>query len=567
MKAKIFKTILSSALALMLLGTSVACDGDSGNESSSGGGEGAISVKMLVTGFVNLPTDENDPYRKWIKDNYNLDINLKTSGDLSGTAVTEFASNDKPDIVVFDSMDTYNMVKSQKVLLEDWTPYLSKMPNAQKIVNMKDADNPDGDSIAKQMLTQENKLGALWTVPDSPTWSLKIREDWAEEYRATTTGGEVNGLTYPAGNTATNGGEWQPLTPTDLIHFARWIKATKPGCYAFTSAGGKSSLGTLGNWLPLMWGTVAELPYGAYVKENNEVGFPVIDGTHQYYIDYLKQIVSEGLIDPAWYEQTWENKTKTKQGFIGIEWYPGSISTETQSYHTDVDTTNWWKTYNLPCAEGFDAGYMPLEGYVGKIICVSKRAALNASKMNAICEFLDDCLVYYDETTSTYVRPVGYDALRWGVGVEEGYVYQDIAGSTYKYLNTKDSDVYKFYRNTTEGAGAWDWGAWLATTKDGIVQGNTETVDALTVKVVEHNATTSAMKTKVQVGSALNLDSSVVKTLNTEQIRWEYGYVTGAANTTSYSVFLNNWKTKWGGNQLIAEAKSQFIDLGILIEG
>lgn len=568
MKAKTVKSIVSSALALMLLGSSVGCGGGGGGGASSstaGGNGGAIPVKMLITGFVNLPTDANDPYKKWIKDNYNLDVTLKASGDLSGTAVTEFASNDKPDIVAFDSMDTYNMVKEQKVLLDDWTPYLSQMPNAQKIVNMKDADKPNSDSVAKQMLTSDGKLGAIWTVPDAPTWSLKIREDWAEEYRSTTVGGEINGYTYPAGNVATNGDEWQPLTPTDLIHFARWIKATKPGCYAFTSAGSKNSLGTLGNWLPLMWGTVAELPYGAYVKDNNEVGFPVVDGTHKHYIEYLKQIVSEGLIDPAWYEQTWENKTKTKQGFIGIEWYPGSISTETQSYHENVDTTNWWKTYNLPCAPGFDAGYMPLEGYVGKIICVSKRAALNAAKMSAICDFLDDCLVYYDEATSSYVRPVGYDALRWGVGVESGYVFQDITGSSYKYINTKETDSNTYYRNTTVGAGAWDWGAWCATSKDGIVQGGTATVDALTIKVVEHNATTAAMKTKVQVGSALNLDSGLVKHLNSEQIHWEYAFVTSAAGTISYDQFLAKWRNDWGGNTLLAEARQQFIDLGILI--
>lgn len=561
MKAKTLKSIMAGSMALMLLGTACAC----GDKTGGGEGESAIPVKMLVTGFVNLATDANDPYKKWIKDNYNLDITLKTSGDLSGTAVTEFASNDKPDIVVFDSMDTYNMILEQKVLLDDWTPYLDKMPNAKAIVNAKDADNPTGDSIAKQMMTSNGKLGGLWTVPDSPTWSLKIREDWAEEYRATTTGGGSGDKTYPAGNVATDGGEWQPETPEDLIHFARWIKETKQNCYAFTSAGNMSSLGTLGNWLPLMWGTVAELPYGAYVTEDNDVSFPVVNGTHKMYIDYLKQIVSEGLIDPAWYEQSWENKTKTKQGFIGIEWYPGSISTETQSYNENVDTTNWWKTYNLPCAEGYDAGYMPLEGYVGKIICVSKRAALNTEKMNAICTFLNDCLVYYDDAKSEYVRPVAYDALRWGVGVETGYQYQTIEGSNYLYLNTRDTDEHKFYRNTTVGAGAWDWGAWLATTKDGIVQGNVAEVDDMTKKVVEHNSITAAMKTKVQVGSALNLDSSKVRTLNTEQIRWEYNYVVGTP-LTDYDKFLNNWKNKWGGNDLMNEAKSQFIDLGILNE-
>lgn len=531
---KKFTKIVTLLLGFVLCFGVVGC-GESKNETN------AISVKMLISGFVNLATDSKDPYRKWIRDKYNLDINLKAVGNLSGSAVSEFASNDKPDIVVFDSMDEYAMLTEQKVLLEDWTPYLSKMPNASKIVNMRDDDNPNGDSIAKQMMTQDGKLRGVWTLPDTPTWSLKIREDWATEFRATA-----------------DGKDWQPNTPDDLLKFARWIKATKTGCYAFTSAGGGSSLGTLGNWLPLMWGTVAELPYGAYVKTESDgaktVGFPVVDGTHENYINYLKTICSEGLIDPSWYVQSWENKTKTKQGLIGIEWYPGSISSETQLYNDGIDTTNWWKTYDLPCAPGYDAGYMPVEGYVGKIICVSKRAALNKNKMDAIVKFIDDCLVYYDEETSSYVRPVGYDALRWGVGVD-GYEYMEIEGSDYLYVNTGDTDTKKFYRNTTEGAGAYDWGAWMATSKDGIIQGNTATVDALARKQVEHNSITANMKSKVQIGGSLNLDASKVKELNTQQIRWEYNYVIGGS-VDSYATFLTKWKTQWAATTCLTRQNS-----------
>ncbi|WP_251614771.1 hypothetical protein [Pumilibacter muris] len=545
-------------IAAVLLGI-VCCFAATGCDKGLNSDDGVSSVKMLISGYVNLPTDSNDPYRKWVRDNYNLDVKLTAVGNLSGTAVAEFASNDKPDIVVFDNMNEYATIAEQKVLLEDWTPYLSQMPNASKIVNMKDADNPDGDSVAKQMMSDGEKLKGVWTLPDTPTWSLKIREDWAEEYRATTEGG----ANYPAGNKATDGGVWQPRTPEDLLNFARWIKATKPNCYAFTSAGNQSSLGTLGNWLPLMWGTVAELPYGAYITEADAVSFPVVDGSHEQYINYLKQICDEGLIDPSWYVQSWENKTKTKQGLIGIEWYPGSITMETQMHNEGKDTVNWWKTYALPCADGFDGGYMPMEGYVGKIICVSKRAALNKDKMNAIVKFIDDCLVYFDESTGEYVRPVGYDALRWGVGVEKGCEYKDIDGSDYKYVNTSDTDEHKFYRNTTQGAGAYDWGAWIATTKDGVIQGSTERVDAITKKVVEHNSITSKMKSKVQIGSSLNLDATKVKDLNTNQIRWEYGYVTGA-KVDSYATFRNKWKTQWGGDELLEEAERQFKEFGIL---
>lgn len=556
MKKRIIHTLVSAVLLVSVV-FSTACKKDTPKDDG-------ISAKMLIGGFVNLATDNNDPYKKWIKDNFGLNVNLVAVGDISGASVTQFASNEKPDIVVFDNLDEYNTISEQNVLLEDWTPYLAKMPNAKKIVEQKDADNPNDDSVARKMMTENGKLRAIWTLPDSPTWSLKIREDWAREYRATTTGGTTSdGLSYPAGKTATDGGEWQPKTPEDLISFARWIKATKKNCYAFTSAGGQSSLGTLGNWLPLMWGTVAEMPYGAFVNENGQVDFPVVNGTHKYYIDFLKQIVSEGYIDPAWYTQTWENKTKTKQGYIGIEWYPGAISTETQAFHEDEDTTDWWKTYSLPCAKGFDAGYMPVEGYVGNIICVSKRAAIDAKKMDAICKFIDSCLVYYDESSDSFVRPAGYNALRWGVGVESGYEYRDIEGSNYKYINTKDADGKKFYRNTTVGAGSWDWGAWIATSKDGIVQGNKAEVDALTKKVVEHNSITASMKTKTQIGSSLNLDGSMIKALNTQQIRWEYNYVIGE-KVMSYDNFVRQWKTAWGGDELMKEAERQFAKLGLI---
>ena len=90
-------------------------------------------------------------------------------------------------------------------------------------------------------------------------------------------------------------------------------------------------------------------------------------------LDYIKTIVSEGLIDPQWYDQTWDQKTKTKQGKIGIEWYPGAITEETEMYQKDKlaegeSTINWWKTYNLPTDGGKYSGYMPIDSYFGKII-------------------------------------------------------------------------------------------------------------------------------------------------------------------------------------------------------
>ena len=546
-------------IAIMLLGFTMYGCGPGTDD------DGAYDITMLMTGYVNLGTDDNDPYRKWVKDNYNLDITLNATNDFSSQAIISFASNNKPDIVVFDTLDQYNMIAEQNVLLDDWTPYIDDMPNVKKVIELKDADNSDGDSIAKKMMTTEDgKLKAIWTIPDAPTWSLKIREDWADEYRAT----DEAGVNYPAGNTATDGGPWQPKTPEDLIHFARWIKATKPGAYAFTSAGNGNSLGTLGNWLPLMWGTVAELPYGTYIDDDGGVTFPVVDGTHKLMLDFLKTVCEEQLIDPNWYVQTWAQKTKTQQGLIGIEWYPGAITTETESYNEaqDGSTVNWWKTYDLPVASGYEGkgGFMPVEGYVGKVITVSKKAALDAGKMAAIVEFLNDVIVYYDEETDSYVRPVAYDALRWGVDVEEGLDYIKIEDTDYVYINTKSSGSHPYYRETTAGAGAWDWGAWISTTYDGVIQGNTTEINDITRKVIEHNEITANMKQRKQIGSMLiDVDATKIAEIRAKQINYEYNYVTGE-NVKSYDSFYNDWYNVWGGRNLLADFENIFREYGLL---
>lgn len=553
---------------------------------SSGDALDGTPVTLLTTGWVNSGINEGDPYRKWINDNYGLNVNLVATADFANDATVLFAGNSKPDIVVFPDMTTFRAQDSRN-LISDWTPYLDMMPNMKKVIEQKDADNPNGDSIAKKMLTDEDgKLKALWTLPDSPTWSLKIREDWAEEYRATTTAG----ANYPAGNVASTDPEtgeqvpWQPYTPDDLLNFARWIKATKPNCYGFTSAGSNQDFGTLGTWLPLMWGPVNIMPWGVYINDENEVDFGILNGNHKKMLDYLQTICDEELIDPKWYEQKWADKTKTQQGLIGIEWYPGAISEETESYNKDKDgsTINWWKTYDVPKdPDSPMGGYMPIEGYIGKIITVSKQASLDAEKMEKICKLINDVTYYYDETAEgrdKYQRPVAYDALRWGIGVEDGLKFQEIEGTDYLYINTKSPDENsgdvtgtagaKYYRESVGGTGAWDWGAWFSSTSDGVVQGSSDTVSDVTIKVVEHNLKTATMKTRAQIGAALNLNASAVKNITDKMQSFEYKYVKRQLNSSDfereYTSFVDKWRNEYKGDTLMLNAKEQFEELGLL---
>lgn len=307
-----------------------------------------------------------------------------------------FSSTNKPNIVSFPTFTSFQSLRNQGVLLTDWTPYLDLMPNFKKMLYS------DSQAFTKQVLTDsDGNLNAIWTPAETPTWSLKIREDWAEEYRALTADYDQNGnvttvasdVYVPAGATVTDGGEWMPETPEDLLYFARYIKVfknkglDKADYFGFTTAGGGTSLGTLETWMPLMWGRVPVAPYGFYVNSDNEIAFSTTDGTYELYLDYLKQIVSEELIDPNWFSQSFSNDKRTTYGKIGIQWYPGSITSSTdidanagKSDSEKVDTTDWWETYPLPVSEDSDnefAGYMAGEGLAGNIITVSKQTAMN----------------------------------------------------------------------------------------------------------------------------------------------------------------------------------------------
>lgn len=555
LRTRIISLLVSAASILGMVG----CGGDrrlvgTGTESSN-------KVTILCSAAVGTPTTENDPYKKYIADNYGLDVTLVAASDFSTTSQLKFSNtDDMPDIVAFENIDSFRTIYNQGVLLNDWTPYLDKMPNFSSIVNQSDADRPGEPSIARLMLTEDNGLTALWTLPDPPSWSLKIREDWANEFRATSAGAN-----------------WQPNTPDDLLSFARWIKANKPGCYAFSTAGEQTDFGVLGTWIPLMYGAVCQLPWGIYFDENNNVDFGITDGTEKLMLDFIKTVIKEGLIEPNWYYQNASQKTSTA-GKIGIEWYTGEISETTQGYFNrqaqtnnsdPVDTSNWWKTYPVPKDPSRPyGGFQPSDGFLGTIITVSVKAANDEAKMEKIIAFLDDLAMtktVNEQGETIYNRSKGYDALRWGIGIEDSLSFQTIENTSRVYLYTGDEGVEnRSYR--AQYPGAWDWGMFFRSKDDGVVQGTSnQTVTKIVNKVIEHDATTANYTRRMQYGGVLKLDSSIISTLTKKMQAFEYEYVNASwseqVSQQKYDAFVADWK-KSGGDALLAEAVKQFKNYG-----
>ena len=566
-KTRIIGLLLSSAVVF----SAASCGGD--RTPVDTGTQTSNKVTILCSAAVGQPTTASDPYKKYIKDNYDLDVTLVAASDFATTSQLKFSNTeDMPDIVAFENIDSFRTIYNQGVLLTDWTPYLNKMPNFRTIVNTPDADRPGEASIAKLMLTEDGGLTALWTLPDPPSWSLKIREDWADEYRNAPATDY-----YPAGK------DWQPNTPEDLLNFARWIKINKNAdqsklsCFGFSTAGMQTDFGVLGTWIPLMYGAVCQLPWGIYFDETGKVDFGITDGTEKYMLDFIRTIIKEQLIEPNWYYQKASEKTST-QGKIGIEWYTGEISETTQSYFNrvaaadktePVDTVNWWKTYPVPkeptCPYG---GFQASDGFLGTIITVSVKAANDDAKMEKIVKFLDDLAM--TKTTNAkgetiYNRSEAYDALRWGVGIEDTLEFQEIEGTHRVYLYTGDEGVAKrSYRSLNPGA--WDWGMFFRSKDDGVVQGtSSQTVTKITNKVIEHDSMTANDTRRLQYGAVLKLDSSTISALTKKMQAFEYEYVNAdwdeQESQEKYNAFVADWKRS-GGDALLAEATKQFKNYG-----
>ncbi len=575
MKNKFLQTVLSLCMVASV-GLSVGCGGNGGDTST--GGDKVHEVSLLLNGWTNTPTSANDPYRAWVKENYGLDVKMTATADFTNSVTIGFSSKNKPNIISFPDFTSFQKIRTQGVLMEDWGPWIEKMPNFKKMLDT------ESQAFTKQVLTDEKgNINAIWTPATPPTWSLKIREDWANEYRATTVGLDKKGnettveadIYVPAGATATDGDIWMPNSPEDLLNFARWIKVEKneglarADYFGFTTAGGGNSLGTLETWMPLMWGRVPVAPYGFYVDSNNTVQFSTTDGTYEYYLDYLKQICDEELIDPSWFSQQFSDDKRTTYGKIGIQWYPGSITSSTQidanagnDEDNQINTVDWWKTYPLPRAtEGTipEAGFMAGEGLAGNIITVSKQTSMNTKLMEKICAFIDDCYAYYDEEQDKYFRGAAYDALRWGVGVESSISYQEIEGTNLLYCNTAGD------KNTYRGSysGAWDWGAWISSSYDGVVQGTDPEITEITRKVAEHDMKTAEFKTTPQIGEFLILDSNIVTDMVSDMVSFAYKYAKGETSMT-VAQYCESWKTKLKGNELLAEATAQYKALGLM---
>lgn len=484
-----------------------------GTQEAAGGNSKKLAIELFEAGWVNTPLDEQDPFKKWIDETYNVDFKLTAfpAGDLETKLLTRFASNEPPDLIFVTDRSIALKLYNQGVLLDDWTPLLDRVPTVA---------GSTGEQ-AKQYLTAGGKLIALPRQPDPNTWSMKIRADWMA-----------------------NLGLQMPQTDEELLEVLRKFTFGDPdqdgeaNTYGITTAGAGTSLATIA-YLETMYGQPG------FQVTNNAADHSILNGTHQRFLDFMKRLNEEKVIDPDWYTQSWSQQgTKLFTDKIGVVQYPSALLSEYEGNTGDTGAAaDIW--INLPIPQGAEGGGKNNPGsLVSGMYLITAQAAKDPDKLDRILQLIEG---------NSYPND-GYWKLRWGIGITGEQMFDMEGGAKYFRQETDNMDNYRVAM-----PGAWDYGTWIATGNDRVLQASAPEPGAVHQKMMQLDQETVEQPAYPDFQSLLTLDTQLLNDLTVLQNEFDINYILGT--DTNYEAFKSRW-LKAGGQQLLDSATEQYKEMG-----
>lgn len=537
------KKISAFLLAVVLVLCCVAGCGKQSNTSDE------KTIKVLYEGWVNgaVPLDyESNPYKKLIDETYGVDWQLSLTSDMNNEILKRFSSShgDKPDVIIFTDVNKLKSLYNQGFLVEDYTPYLDAMPNISGFYT------ENRDQIGS-IYTDDGKLMCVMYPRDTFAFNFRIRSDWVQEW-----------------NTA-KGTVGNPKTTDDLLDMARWVKQTKGSdYYLFTSAGENTDLGQIKNLIYMFsehdsW----------YVTDDGQLSHPILDGSHKEFLDFMKTVVSEGLIDPDWYTQSWGNhKTNLFNGKIGIDWHSPAIALEYAEGTTQAQKSGIWTNLEMPTNdENVVRQGMNFSRIGGYKIVINKNCS--EEKIRKILTIFNDMM--WRETND--IENSLYYQLRWGLTID-GYTIgrTDKENELEKVLDAEGNDTgfYAYYTQVNKDAHAkskygslWDYGVPITSPEDrviehGLLQSYNESAYDY-IKLFYDTRDYYDRQTTLNYQDMIrNSDPKLVNNVEAMVNEFEINYIQ-EKNSMSYDEFVQKWLSS-GAKQMQSSAEQQLRELGYI---
>jgi len=339
-----------------------------------------------------------------------------------------------------------------------------------------------------------------------------------------------------------------PKNVDELLEVARAFTLNDPDgngendTYAFTAAGAGQNVNDL-RYLTWFFGANGVNFY----NDNGTVENAITDGKFKEYLDFCRTIVSEGLIDPDWYTQGWnDRKPNLFQGKFGIVWYPPqALLLETNSGRDNDNEVATW--YDHITMDGLN--YSP-PSILGMRRSVSESCGNDAAKMDIIINFLEDTALPSDS----------YWKIRFGVEIDN-YVQVDMGGG-YVYINYTDtSEPHAFGYAPPGNYGLANWGKLVYAPGETYLHGSEKEPDDFTNLLIDYNMQWAMVPKFDADYMLLNPDPTLAEESKRIIDEFEISYILG--NTDDYDGFVAAWRAG-AGDELIEDATKTFQYYGII---
>lgn len=542
---KIMKICTFALAAATLCCTFAGCGGGGGNGSAGPTATDNI-IEFVYDGWSNLPianSYDNNPYKKYVDETYGFDFRVSLTSDFDNEVPKRFASTKtrRPDVVMYDIWN-YTAMKSlynQGFFIEGYTPYLDRLPRYKSLF--------ESNVAAKAKLTENGNLIALTRPADQPVWMHKIRQDWVDKYA----GGKI------------------PETVNELLEMAKKVKADSTidsEKYLFTAAGNNKNIGDLKRF-QFMFGDYEDW----YVTKDKQVSHPILDGTHEKFLNFCRTIWQEGYLYPNFYNQDWQQKkTALFHDGVGIDYYTPAIATEHILYNNNDETqTDIWINMPMPTDTAGVTRNAPTKASFQKLFVINKDVVKNETKFASLLKFLNDMLYPEAESErndSTYMK------MRWGVGIDN-YTIGEGKEMEPVMRDGKDTGFVTYYyqKNQKDHArpvntATWDYGVLMSTTDDKVIEYSSATKygNSAYNYIDLFNGASEYHKThsNFNYGEMLNISSKIEGRLTDLVNEFEITYIMGTTKTT-YAEFKSQW-LQYGGETAQKAAQSQFAAAGLL---
>ncbi len=479
-----------------------------------------IQIEWFVPPIIGtpLPDKSADPYYQYLLEKFNADVTLTVSADFMTELITRFVSGNAPDMINFDTEAKLMQLYNQGVLIEDWSVYQDQMPALIEGMG----------ETAKTFYTREGKLVCLPIQANGQKWSWEIRKDWLQKL-----------------------GLEMPTTSDELLDVARAFTQQDPDgngkndTFAFTSTGANKNIGEISNLLGMF------TPPSWYIDEaKNEVGHPYLNGGHKQFLDFMRIIVKDGLIDPDWYTQQWdERKPNLFAGAFGVVWYPPmALLNEISIAVPDANVVDWWSMMGMPKGSEI-GGKLPVPfSPIGMARSSPAALANDPTKLAVVTAIYED-LAWPNEGCHKMMYGRDIDDYQF-IELGDGYLYYDRNNANGKSLKGVRADQFE---------ALWDW-AYMGLYEDPfVIQGTSPEPNDVTYAFLELEKQTQAFQFYSDDNYLLVQDAQLQLDCEAVKDEFEIKYILG--QTDDYDGFVTQWLAT-GGQALLDSATEQFKAMG-----